>query len=137
MDNVTTTISIIWSAAFLDYLIGDPWGWVHPVQVIGWFIRQYSQFILDRFESKTIRKLAGVILALVVIFGTGFVSWLIIHFAQQINPILAIILQIILLASCFAGKSLRQASEDVLQHLETNDLKEARYRLSFYVGRAS
>ena len=134
MDNLTT-ISILWLASFLDYVIGDPWGWLHPVQVIGWFISSYSKWILDRFENKKVRKLAGIILGLVIILGTGLVCWLIIDIAKQINFILALILQVVLLASCFADKSLRQASADVLRYLVVDDLKQARYRLSFYVGR--
>ena len=137
MDNVLNTIVILWLASFLDYLIGDPWGWIHPVQVIGWFISSYSKFILDRLHSKLLRKLAGVILATITIIGSGLITWLMIYFAQQINPILAILIQIILLASCFAGKSLRKAGEDVLQYLVTDsmDITQARSRLSMYVGR--
>ena len=48
---------------------------------------------------------------------------------------MAIILEVILLASCFAGKSLRIAAVDVLKPLNSGDLKTARSRLSLYVGR--
>ena len=126
---------ILCLAAILDYLLGDPWGWLHPVQVMGWIITTYTDEITKNVTNKLGRKIAGVILGLCLILGSGFFSWLIIYLTNQINSYLAIILQVILLASCFAGRSLRQAAEDVLQYLRVNDLQQARYRLSFYVGR--
>ena len=44
-------------------------------------------------------------------------------------------IEIVLLASCFAGRSLRVAVQDVLQSLHSQDLVTARSRLSLYVGR--
>ena len=70
-----------------------------------------------------------------IVLGSGGLTWLIIYGTNQINSAFAIVIQIILLASCLAGKSLRQAADDVLQHLQTGNLKQARYRLGFYVGR--
>ena len=129
------TITILWSASILDYLLGDPWGWLHPVQVMGWIISSYTNFITHHLTNKLTRKIAGVLLGSSLILGSGFLTWLIIDVATQINLYLAIVIQVILLASCFAGKSLRQAAEDVLQYLRVGDIKQARYRLSFYVGR--
>lgn len=51
------------------------------------------------------------------------------------HPLLGIAIQTILLASCFAGRSLRAAAEDVLAPLNVGDLVKARERLSLYVGR--
>jgi adenosylcobinamide-phosphate synthase len=31
---------LLLGAALLDYIVGDPWGWPHPVQVMGWAIAQ-------------------------------------------------------------------------------------------------
>ena len=128
-------ITILWSASILDYLLGDPWGWIHPVQVMGWIINGYTNFITHHFTNKLTRKIAGVLLGFCLILGSGLLVWLIIHIATQINFYLAIGIQIILLASCFAGRSLRKAAEDILQYLRIGDIKQARYHLSFYVGR--
>ncbi|MCW6035097.1 adenosylcobinamide-phosphate synthase CbiB [Spirulina subsalsa FACHB-351] len=122
-------------AAFWDYLIGDPWNFPHPVQFMGWIIQKLSQIILQQFNSKTARKIAGVFLGLILIIGTGFLTWLGLYLTQKINPLLATLLQIILLASCFAGRSLRRAAEDVLTPLSHGDIEQARAKLSLYVGR--
>ena len=51
------------------------------------------------------------------------------------HPWWGIAIQSIGLASCFAGRSLRQAAEDVLKAIETGDLATARSHLGRYVGR--
>ncbi len=126
---------IVWLASILDYFLGDPWGWIHPVQVIGWIISQSSQWIINHVSYKLARKIAGIILGLGLIVGSGLISWFLVSIATQINDYLGITLQVVLLASCFAGKSLRLAAEDVLKPLQENDLSSARNRLSLYVGR--
>jgi adenosylcobinamide-phosphate synthase len=47
----------------------------------------------------------------------------------------SIVVQSIALASCFAGRSLRQAAEDVLSAVDAADLGLARSKLRMYVGR--
>jgi adenosylcobinamide-phosphate synthase len=126
---------IVYLASVLDYFLGDPWGWIHPVQLIGWIINSYTNFIVNNTDNKLVRKFAGVILGVGLVIGSGAVTWLFIDMATKINDYFGIVIQVILLASCFAGKSLRRAAEDVLQYLQNNDLPQARYRLSFYVGR--
>lgn len=122
-------------AAVLDYLIGDPWDWWHPVQGMGWIIAQYTRVACKRLQSPLILKLAGMGLAVGLIAGSGLMAWTIAAFAKRIHPILGLTVGSILLASCFAGRSLRDAAQDVLTPLQSGDLGEARIRLSRYVGR--
>ncbi|MGP1387174.1 MAG: adenosylcobinamide-phosphate synthase CbiB [Thainema sp.] len=122
-------------AAGLDYLIGDPWGWLHPVQCIGWVIQTSSHLLLSHIKSEWGQRLAGIGLGLVVIGGSGLVGWLLVVLAIYIHPLLGWVVETILLASCFAGRSLRRAAEDVLRPYVAGDLEQARQRLSLYVGR--
>ena len=122
-------------AAIEDYLIGDPWGWLHPVQVMGWLINKYTQSAIALFAPGWQRRLAGIFLGLGLIIGSAVVGWLIVIIAALIHPLLSYVVEIILLASCFAGKSLRLAVKDVLDSIDTKDLSLARSRLSLYVGR--
>ena len=126
---------ILLLAAIEDYLIGDPWGWPHPVQVMGWLIKNYSNLVIKFCQPGWQRRIAGVFLGLVLIIGSGAVGWLIIEISQIIHPLLGLLSEIVLLASCFAGKSLRNAVHDVSQPLLAQDLNTARARLSLYVGR--
>lgn len=131
----TSTIFVLAIASFLDYAIGDPWGWPHPVQAIGWGISHYSQLTLKWVADGKIRRIAGVGLGIGAIASTGLIAAFILRAARQLHSGFGFILEIILLASCFAGRSLRAAAEDVLQPLSTGDLDQARQKLSLYVGR--
>jgi adenosylcobinamide-phosphate synthase len=128
-------IYILILAACLDYLIGDPWGWPHPVRVMGWVISRGTKLALQYCHSHFLQRLAGIILAIVLIIGSGVTGWLIIQITRHIHPWLGIICESILLASCFALKSLENAAKEVLQPLSTGNLAAARRILSNYVGR--
>lgn len=135
---VNINILILVLAATIDYVIGDPVEWLHPVQVMGWLISRYVNLVTNqrvaRF-SPAIMKMLGVILGMAMIGGSGAIAWLIVVAAAKVNLILAIAISSILLAACFAGRSLRDAAESVLTVLETGDLAQARQELSRYVGR--
>ncbi len=135
MTSPTSSGLVLLLAAIEDYLIGDPWGWLHPVQVMGWLIQNYTNLALRFCRSSWLRRLAGIFLGLASIVGSGVLGWSIVKLLKTISPPIGYIIEIILLASCFAGKSLRKAVEDVLEVFETKDLKSARSRLSLYVGR--
>ena len=122
-------------AALEDYLIGDPRGWLHPVQVMGQLIQRFSKLLIKFCLPGWQRRLAGILLCLLLIIGSGLCGWLIIFCCTMIHPVLGLVAKTILLASCFAGKSLRLAVQDVLQPLQKDNLTEARSRLSLYVGR--
>lgn len=122
-------------AAFLDYLIGDPWGWPHPVRVMGWVISRLTKLALQYCQNPISQRLAGMILGVIVIIGSGLVGWIIIQTARLVHPFLGIAVESILVASCFALKSLRNAAMEVLQPLMKGELASARQVLSNYVGR--
>jgi adenosylcobinamide-phosphate synthase len=122
-------------AAGLDFIIGDPWSWLHPVQVMGWGISAYSKFVLKRVQNPWLQTIAGLLLTLLLLSISGGVTWAMVSIAALVHPWAGIATESILLASCFAGKSLRDAAEDVLTPLQDHNLSEARLRLSRYVGR--
>lgn len=80
-------------------------------------------------------RCAGVVLGSSVILGSGFVGWVLVAIAHTIHPLLGTAVASILLASCLAARSLRDAATDVLKPLAARDLGNARSRLSQYVGR--
>jgi adenosylcobinamide-phosphate synthase len=142
--NLKPEIIILLLAASLDYLIGDPENWLHPVQIIGAIISKLTDLVtirdritneqIPRF-SPLIMKIIGVVLGVSLILGSGLVTWLILIACSQIHSALAIAVSSILLASCLAGRSLRDAADAVLAILATGNLENARKKLSFYVGR--
>ena len=144
LDGINVNLQILVLAASLDRLIGDPVNWLHPVQVMGWMISQFTDLVLikdpvtntytPRFSPLTM-KMLGVILAISMILGSGIVAWLIAIASAKVHPFFAIAVSSVLLAACFAGRSLRDAAESVLAVLQTGNLENARQELSRYVGR--
>ncbi len=133
--NSLSAATVLLLAASLDYLIGDPWGWPHPVRVMGWLISHFTQFALKQWNSSRHRRWAGILLAVGLVIGSGLAGWLIVQGASWIHPSISVVVESVLLASCFAGRSLRAAAVDVLQPLAAGQLDRARSNLSQYVGR--
>lgn len=128
-------VAVLAIAAGLDYWIGDPKAWPHPVQAMGWGIGRYSRWALQSFSSPRSQRWAGVFLAAIAIAGSGGIAWALGQVAASWHWWAGAGLESVLLASCFAGRSLRDAARDVLQPLQAGDLLAARSRLSQYVGR--
>jgi len=122
-------------AAILDYAIGDPWTWLHPVQVMGWVIQRYSKWVLTIWKAPRCQRLAGIELVILLVGGSGAIACGLVALGDRIHPVLGWAVQGVLLASCLAGRSLRHAAEDVLRPLAAGDLVAARQCLSRYVGR--
>lgn len=212
--NSLSAAAVLLLAACLDYMIGDPWGWPHPVRVMGWAITRFTQFAIafnaapwaiaqsgsdTELRSKRVNRLdgetrkrrdggkervtrltatsyeqeekqatliaskgvtskaggevftnffkenasvqrwqrrwAGIVLGVGLILGSGVAGWLVVQCARWIHPLVGIVVESIILASCFAGRSLRAAAVDVLQPLTNGHLDQARSQLSQYVGR--
>ncbi|RMF23654.1 MAG: cobalamin biosynthesis protein [Cyanobacteria bacterium J083] len=130
-----TEIVVLILAAFCDYLIGDPPNLIHPVQVMGWIINKYTKISSSLVTKRSLGRILGIILGISLIGGSAIITWLIIFACYYLHPYLGYAIEIILLASCFALKSLRQAAEDVLEAINQQNLALARTKLSFYVGR--
>jgi len=128
-------LSILLIAAILDYSIGDPINWLHPVQFMGNAISWYCQLVFKNLVNPLALKLVGIGLTIGLILGSGIAGWLTVSAAGWVHPGLGMIADTILVASCFAGRSLRNAAEAVLQPLLAGEIAEARQVLSRYVGR--
>lgn len=135
MTNDYYSAVVLMIAATLDYIIGDPWGWPHPVQGMGWIIAHFTHWVLDQWKIQVERRLAGIVLGTGLVTGSLLVGWLTVLAVSWVHLLWGLAVSSILLASCFAGRSLRIAAEEVLQLLQANDLISARFQLSRYVGR--
>ncbi|MEM7725542.1 MAG: adenosylcobinamide-phosphate synthase CbiB [Cyanobacteria bacterium P01_A01_bin.45] len=129
------SIAVLIFATLLDFIIGDPKNWIHPVQGIGWVISVQTKLIFKLSQNPLIQRIAGIFLCFFVTFGSAFTAWLSIKVIGRLHPVLGIGLEIILLASCFALKSLQDAAKEVIQPLKNQDIILARSVLSNYVGR--
>ncbi|MBC2855102.1 cobalamin biosynthesis protein CobD [Cetobacterium sp. 2A] len=107
----------------LDLILGDPHWLYHPVRVIGKLIEIFEKF-LYRFKSK---KFFGGIMAISVILLTGVISF----YLARISPIL----EVFLLYTTLATKSLGLEGIKVYKILKSGDLSRAQKELSYLVSR--
>lgn len=122
----------IWIALVLDFIIGDPRWLVHPVRVIGSVAQRLEGPVRKLLPSQ---RLAGIVVALIVIGGTGLSTWGILFLAGAASPLLRALVSIGILYTTFAARDLAVHSGAVLKELESGDVPAARERVSRIVGR--
>lgn len=127
--------AVLLLAAIVDFYIGDPWGWPHPVVIMGWGIKHYTQMVFRWVSAPLGQRIAGILLGIgLPLISAGFAA-LLVDISQIISPALGFGVTTIAIASCWAARSLRQATEAVINPLSKGDLDEARAQLQQYVGR--
>ena len=89
LDDGAIALLIFLASLLLDYLLGDPWHWLHPVQVMGWVISAYTETALRLTQSPPLLRLLGVGLTLLMLLGSGGVAWGMIALGGWIHPGLA------------------------------------------------
>ena len=98
-----------------DLLIGDPKFIIHPVQIIGLYIKQITNFFICNFkENKRILFWGGLFIALSTI-GISFISGKIVEliFFQSKSNFIFGILIFLGLSSCLASKSLTNSVKEI------------------------
>lgn len=124
------------AASGLDWLLGDPLAWPHPVQVMGWGISRLRRGLESWCRQQPRRlQLAGMVLAATMVL-LAMVAGMAMEWFTRRWPLLGTPWLILALASCLAGRSLRQRVMAVLARLEPSpDLPAARRDLARIVGR--
>jgi len=100
-----------------DLLIGDPRFLIHPVQVIGFYIKKISDYLINNFgENKNILFWGGLIIAISTIgmsFGLGKLIEL--SYVQSRNNIFCGLLIFFGLSSCIATKGLISSVKEIVE----------------------
>lgn len=119
----------------LDAWIGDPKWLPHPVVGIGKCIALLQKWLLVPHAKPLGQRLGGILLALVTVGISGGAMYGILQVASALSIWLAVLLQVVLIATTLAQKGLVQAGREVYQALQLSDLTEARKRVGWIVGR--
>ncbi len=110
-------------AYLLDLIFGDPYWFPHPVRLIG----KYISFIENRIYGLKNKKISGLFLAIIVILTTMLVSYYLAKTSKY--------LEIFLLYTTLATKSLGAEGIKVYKILKSGDLELAQRELSYLVSR--
>lgn len=127
---------ITFIAFILDWIIGDPHRWPHPVRLIGKFIcigeRRVRQAAGDRPAAL---RSAGKLLALAVVVTTMLAVYMLLAIAGFVWSFLWLLAALYLVYSAMCLKDLYFQTWRVEKALKAGFLDEARQRLSMVVGR--
>ena len=126
----------LWGGFVLDFLIGDPQDWWHPVRSIGWLIGALEKQLRRIFPRTKQGELAAG--AALVFFTAGIstgVAALILWAAGRIHPLLRFLVMCVMCGQLLAARSLETESGKVRLFLDQGDTEGARQAVSMIVGR--
>lgn len=123
----------IFLAAIVDFLIGDPYSFPHPVKVMGSIINLEENLIRKITKSKLGLKFGGFIIVLVNIL-LGFILPFILLKHLRTYKVPYFIVNTYLIYTCIAARGLHYEGMKVYEALKKG-IVPARKRVSYIVGR--
>lgn len=118
-------------AYLVDLMVGDPPNWPHPVRWIGSGISRLEKR-LNQGES---RKAKGIIMLLIILTLVFLITLTVVWISYSIHPVMGVLVEGLMIATTIAQRNLKEAALEVYAPLKENDMKEARLKLSYIVGR--
>jgi adenosylcobinamide-phosphate synthase len=122
------------AAVLIDWIVGDPYWFPHPVIYIGKLIKALENRGRKLCKTPKALKLYGGFIVLIVCVVTFLIPFLLLRFTKEI-PWLYHTLNITMLWTTLAARSLHKEGIKVYHALENNDIQDARLKLSYIVGR--
>lgn len=127
---------LAWCVAWvLDFLIGDPQSWPHPVRWMGHLIAAAQQVVRRYCHSERALCAGGGAMWLVVVGLSWAAAWGILTLARAIHPWFGWVVEVWMIFTVLAGRSLARAARDVERPLRANDIARSREKLAWIVGR--
>lgn len=121
-------------AVIIDWIIGDPYWFPHPVIYIGKLIKALENMGRKHIKQRMNMKIYGGIIVLIVSMASFCIPYILLHLVKPI-PIIYHSLNILILWTTIAAKCLYVEGKKVYTSLEKRDIKDARVKLSYIVGR--
>ncbi len=122
---------IFLGSIIFDLFIGDPKLLIHPVQIIGLYIKKISNYLINNFgENKKILFLGGFIVATSTIGISFSVGKLIeLSFMQLRNNFFSGLLIFFGLSSCIATKELISSVKEIANLIECKEINDQNKRI--------
>jgi len=119
----------------MDWVIGDPKGYPHPVRIIGRAISFLEQRWLCENDTPLKQRFKGGMLMLLIVGGTALSIWAIVRMAGWVHPILSIGVTVFFAYTTLATRSLHDEVKGVIETLKKRDLIQARKEVGCLVSR--
>ncbi|MBF2630609.1 adenosylcobinamide-phosphate synthase CbiB [Listeria seeligeri] len=129
------TLLFYTTSFILDWLLGDPYSWPHPIKAIGNFIRLLVTFLRKISKSEKWLYVAGGILFVLTVGLTGALSAFLLFISAQVAYWLYVIVFIYLGYTTLAMTCLAKEARKIQRTLGAGDLAAARIQVGMIVGR--
>jgi adenosylcobinamide-phosphate synthase len=121
-------------AVMIDFLIGDPYWFPHPIIYIGKLIRILENTARKISKSNRNLKICGFFIVLLCCSISFLITFIILKFTERFI-VLHHVMNIIIIWTTLAARSLHKEAIKVSEALKNNDIEDARTKLSYIVGR--
>ncbi len=125
----------IWSAFVLDFFLGDPQWFPHPVRFIGRLVKALEKTIRLACKNEKQLLIGGGVLAAVCVSVVFFMTYIILEIAKTIHPWLFFGLNIVLMYFSIAANCLKFEGKRIEGYLLDGDMENSRKYLAYIVGR--
>jgi len=132
--HISLNILCVFLAAILDFILGDPSWLPHPIIYIGKLIGALEKWLRKHFPNNSKLKWTSLFMVFIVCAMTYMIPYLLLKLSI-INNIVFIVVNTLIIWTTLAAKSLHSAGIQVYDALVEDDIKEARVKLSYIVGR--
>ena len=122
-------------ACLLDFAIGDPRWFPHPVRLMGKAATWHEQFSRRVARSTTAKRVGGLILAIVLPAAAAVGAWALLLLAGTVHPLLETALAIVLAWTTLAARDLADHATAVKCALDAGAVDRARKAVGGIVGR--
>lgn len=119
-------------ALVLDFVIGDPPQYPHPVRLIGKLAHRVETIFRYMLGST---RTAGILTVIFVLAATGGSGMGILWVANHVHSVAGDAVACLLIYVCISARDLSVHAFRVESHLENGNVEEARQSLSMIVGR--
>jgi len=121
------------AALLIDFFIGDPQRFPHPVRLMGNIIAFQEKAARKVSKSNTMLKICGALIVFINLAISFLIPWAILNILKNYGAIYHIV-NTYFLYTCVAGGCLKREGMRIYSSL-SEGIEEARYKLSFIVGR--
>lgn len=121
-------------AVIIDFLIGDPYWFPHPVIYIGKLIKFLEQRVRKISNSNKMLRICGAIIVIIVCSISFLIPFIILKVTSSF-VIIHHVINIVIIWTTLAARSLHKEAIKVYKALKKDDIEDARLKLSYIVGR--
>jgi adenosylcobinamide-phosphate synthase len=118
-----------------DLAFADPAWMPHPVKCFGHLVQWGETAARNIARSPRMLKLAGLLMALTIPMLAGVGSWLLLEIVGRLSRATEYLAAIYFAYTALSVRGLDQAGNEVIDHLQRNEVAEARICLGMIVGR--